>query len=155
MHLRRVGEATAGPVFQRGYRTWYKADIDRVGAVLEDTIADVEIDWNAVYRGVGSSMMLTVAKLMESTLTDVAGHYRDLGLLFAMGGDWHGAHRAFSSAMDMKRTPADTWFHLGEAHYAAGDEVEACAAWGECVQRSRSKKSPTCVLAQSRLDANS
>ncbi len=151
LYIRRVGEPTAGPAFQRLQRTWYMAGTDRLKDLLEEDAASRELDWAAARRGEGEAILLTVAEKIRPLLSDAGSLWRDLALILAAGGDYPGALAALNASLEGKRTPPDTWFHLGEAHAAAGDDAAAREAWQTCLDKARSKKAGYVKLAQERL----
>ena len=154
MYFRRVGEPEPGPAFQRELRTWYMAGTNRLKALLEEDTAaahSLALDWAAVARGEGDRTLSAVADQIEPFLDDTAALWRDLGLLRARAGDLPGAIRTLRAALEAKRTPADVWFHLGEALAASGQPAEARQLWAACLEHARSKKAPYVKAAQDRL----
>ncbi|MDG1478407.1 MAG: hypothetical protein P8R54_02405 [Myxococcota bacterium] len=151
LYIRKVGEPTAGPAFQRDQRTWYMAGTDRLKSLLEEQAASHTIDWAATRRGEGESVLKIVAKKIRPLLSEAGSLWRDLALLLAAGGDYDGALEALNASLDGKRTPPDTWFHLGEARAAAGDAAGAAEAWQTCLDKARSKKADYVMLSRQRL----
>ncbi|MFT5680278.1 MAG: hypothetical protein ACI8RZ_001184 [Myxococcota bacterium] len=151
MYIRKVGEPTAGPAFQRERRTWYMAGTDRLKLLLEENAASRTIDWAAVKRGEGEVILQTIAATMRPLLSDAGSLWRDLALILAAGGDYDGAVTALNDSLAGKRTPPDTWFHLGEARAAVGDDAGARVAWQTCLDKARSKKADYVKLSQKRL----
>ena len=151
MFIRKVGEPTAGPAFQRQNRTWYMAGSERFKAQLEAYAAALDVDWAAAARGEGIAVLKTVTAKLRPHLSEAGTMWRDLALLCAAGGDLPGAMVALQGAIDGKRTPADAWFYLGEARAAQGDAAGARQAWQMCLSKARSKKAEYVKLAGERL----
>lgn len=151
MYIRKVGEPTAGPAFQRQRRTWYMAGTDRLKLLLEEQAAGRPVDWAAAKRGEGEAILKTVAAKIRPLLSDAGSLWRDLALLIAAGGDYDGAVQALTASLEGKRTPPDTWFYVGEARAAAGDDAGAKEAWQTCLDKARSKKADYVKLSQKRL----
>jgi hypothetical protein len=151
LFIRKVGEPTAGPAFQRHQRTWYMAGTERFKGQLEACAAALDIDWSAVQRGEGEPILKTVAAKLRPHLSAAGTMWRDLALLHAGAGDMEGALSALQSSIDGKRTPADAWFYLGEARAAQGDDAGARQAWQMCLTKARSKKADYVKQAGERL----
>ena len=151
MYIRKVGEPTPGPAFQREQRTWYMAGSERLKSLLEAQAAAHTPDWAAARRGEGEAILKTVAAKIRPLLSEAASLWRDLALLLAAGGDYDGAVTALNASLEGKRTPPDTWFHLGEARAAAGDDAGAAEAWQTCLDKARSKKADYVKLSRQRL----
>jgi tetratricopeptide (TPR) repeat protein len=83
---------------------------------------------------------------------ETASIWRDIGLLHALSGNLSGAIAALHRSVEGKRTPADTWLHLGEALFAQGKPDLAQRMWRTCVEKSRSKKAAYYHLALARLE---
>ena len=127
------------------------AGTDRLKSLLEEQAASHTIDWAATRRGEGESVLKIVAKKIRPLLSEAGSLWRDLALLLAAGGDYDGALEALNASLDGKRTPPDTWFHLGEARAAAGDAAGAAEAWQTCLDKARSKKADYVMLSRQRL----
>mgnify|MGYP002047087618 CR=1 FL=1 len=151
LFIRKVGEPTAGPAFQRHQRTWYMAGTERFKSQLEACAAALDIDWSAVQRGEGQPILKIVAAKLRPHLSAAGTMWRDLALLHAGAGDMEGALSALQSSIDGKRTPADAWFYLGEARAAQGDGAGARQAWQMCLTKARSKKADYVKQAGERL----
>jgi len=152
MFIRRVGEPEAGPAFQRDGRTWYKADLAAVRTMLEEEAALRPLDWAAAAAGTGDPSLATVARTVAPLLDETAAPWRDLGRLRAQAGDITGAIQMLNRSVEGKRTPADTWYYLGEALHAQGKTRLARQMWSTSIEKSRSKKADCVHASQARLD---
>lgn len=154
MFIRRVGEAEAGPAFQRDSRTWYVASPAVLKAQLGEELERHTLDWAAAKAGAGTPILSRVADMLANLANDTASIWRDIGLLHALAGDLSRAVSALNRAVEGKHTPADTWLHLGEAAHAQGDMALARRMWRACTEKSRSKKAAYYLRACARLEQN-
>jgi tetratricopeptide (TPR) repeat protein len=152
MFIRRVGEPEARATFQKDGRTWHQADLDAIRAQLEAELEDRPVDWAAAARGEGEPALGLVADYVAPLLDETAAPWRDLGLLRALAGDLGGAIQTLNRAVEGKRTPADTWHHLGEALHTQGKTRLARTMWETCVEKSRSKKAASYLGSLARLE---
>lgn len=155
MFLRKVGEPEPRFVFQKDGRTWYKAELAEVRAQLEAEVARHTLDWTAAAAGEGAPVLSTVADQIAPLLDETAAPWRDLGVLRALAGDLGGAISTLNRAVEGKRTPADTWYYLGEALHAQGKTRLARQMWSTCLEKSRSKKADAVISSQARLEETS
>ncbi|MEL6342039.1 MAG: HEAT repeat domain-containing protein [Myxococcota bacterium] len=151
MYIRKVGEPEAGPAFQHMSRTWYMAGLNRVKELLEQEAGLRTVDWATLPGAEIDPTLQAVVAVIRPMLDDAAGPWRDLALLQASGGDLDGAIATLEQSLEAKRTPADTWFYLGEALAAKGKPAAAKAMWETCLEKARSKKADYVRLAHARL----
>ena len=151
MYIRKVGEPAPGPAFQHQGRTWYMAGSERFKLQLLECAAGFNVDWAAAARGEGVAILKTVAAQIRPLLDQTGSLWRDLALFHAAAGDLEGAIGALNASNDGKRTPPDTWFYLGEARAAKGDEAGAKVAWQTCLDKARSKRAEYVLAARERL----
>jgi hypothetical protein len=152
MFIRRVGEAEAGHALQQAGRTWYVASPAVLKAQIESELECHSLDWAAAKAGTGTPILGSVAERLAGMADETASIWRDVALLHALSGNLSGAIAALHRSVEGKRTPADTWLHLGEALFAQGKPDLAQQMWRTCVEKSRSKKAAYYHLALARLE---
>lgn len=152
MYIRKVGEPEPGPAFQQGVRTWYMAGLNRIKELLEEEAELHPVDWNAIASGGAVDPVRSkVAAAIRPMLDDAASVWRDLALFLGASGDLPGAIATFEVCLASKRTPADAWFHFGDALAANGQDARAKEMWETCLEKSRSKKATYVQQARQRL----
>lgn len=149
MHFRRVGAQEPAPALQALGRTWYPADADAIGALVDAAVAVQALDWSAtapVDAGAGA-----VADALIPHLGDTAAEDRGAALLLQAAGRADAARERLEAACGKKKCPPDTWFFLGEARAAAGDGDGARAAWEATIKKTRKKSLWHVGVARERL----
>lgn len=73
--------------------------------------------------------------------------YRNKGIYLSKKGDWEGAVRLYTRALDTGDFIDEIYSYLGDAMWAMDKKEEACAAWGEGVKLTE-------ALSRKRLNQN-
>lgn len=149
LYIRRVGEPDPGHAFQSEGRTFYPAREAELLEVLERVTAPEELIWgSAAPRSEADAL---AADALAEVLQDSGPLSRARALLLGRAGRPAAALAALEEAVDQKRTPADTWFFLGEALAAADRLEEARAAWEGYLKREKRKRAPYVERVTARL----
>lgn len=149
MHFRRVGAPEPGPALQALGRTWYPAEAEAVGALVEAAVAVQQLDWAA--RAPVAEESVGIAEVLLPHLGASAVEDRGAALLLQAAGRPEDARARLELACGKKKCPPDTWFFLAEARAAAGDVDGARAAWEATVKKTRKKSAWHVGIAQGRL----
>lgn len=149
MHFRRVGAQEPGPALQALGRTWYPADADAIGALVEAAVDVQALDWTAAAPATAGAP--GVADALLPHLGDTAAEDRGAALLLQAAGRADAARERLEAACGKKKCPPDTWFFLGEARAAAGDGDGAREAWAATVKKTRKKSLWHVAVARERL----
>ncbi len=149
MHFRRVGAAEAGPALQAQGRTWYPADADALDGLVAASVDVQVLDWSAA-AALGPAHA-DLADALVPHLGEEAAEDRAAAVLLQGAGRGADALARLEAATGKKKCPPDTWFFLGEARAAAGDEAGAREAWENAVKKCRKKKEWPVPEARARL----
>jgi predicted Zn-dependent protease len=76
---------------------------------------------------------------------------RTHALLELRAGQAEAALRSLKEAVELKKTPADAWYFLGELLFAGGDPTGAAEAWEATIRRARRKRDWFALRARAAL----
>ena len=148
MRFRRVGAAASAPALQDAERTWYEAELDALEGRFSQALEVPDLDWSQCETLPHAGALWAAVEPMLGT---AASDDRLRGILLHRAGQAEDARAALESAVAKKKVPPDTWFLLGEARLAAGDEDGARRGWEAAVKKARRKKDWQVERARARL----
>ncbi len=149
MLLRRSGAAQAEPALQWRGATWTPADEVALVEVIDRTLRLEELDGRA--PPAPSPEALLLLQRLGPVLSDNGLGRRTHALLELRAGQAEAALRSLKEAVELKKTPADAWYFLGELLFAGGDPTGAAEAWEATIRRARRKRDWFALRARAAL----
>ena len=143
LFFRKIGDPMPGEAFQIGKKTFFMAS--------EKAIEDLEKDALNL-DGEINPCLVALADVERRGAADSSKAWRNVALLYLLGGDLEQAQEACEVAKQLKRTPNDVWFIEGRIHRELGNEEEAQKCFQTCMEHSRSETSVLAKLCLSYLE---